>query len=81
MPISDAAEPAKAGDAGAPAEEILSASYLDIAEALYRALQEDDPDAYMHPFARDERTMIDGSFDLAYVAKRLQRNLRITNRP
>lgn len=49
---------------------------IELAIALYSALENDDPDAHLGECDIDDRISIDGRFDLIRVAKRIQDSLR-----
>ena len=47
------------------------AEEIEFARELYAALLAEDPDAHIDPFEPNDRTVIDGQFDLQRVARRV----------
>lgn len=60
-------------DGGAPKR---ATAPIDLAEAIYAAMVEDDPTAFIGEFEIDSRTTVDGKFELMMVAERVLRKLR-----
>jgi hypothetical protein len=69
--MTDLSSSKQASASVSEANQEIEITPVDLADAIHAALAADDPDAMIDDWGIDERTVIDGKFDLERVAKRI----------